>query len=116
MKGEPHRIHIEATIEVFQIPPFHNVLVVGRRAPIGKNAFMRMLDCLAPNQFTLIDTNEDPHIETIIVNRKLLRFIGEELLKETIMSEIKNVMDETLILDVDMKVKKTFQRTLDFSE
>ncbi len=85
----------------FCIPPCHAILVIGKRAPIGKNATMRMLDSVSPGIFELFEVDDDV-VEAIVVKQSLARMVGADELVRIILEEVQTMMAETDILNVDM--------------
>jgi len=46
-------------LATFEIPPAGDVLVLGKRAPIGQQAAKKMRDTVAPGQFELVQPEDD---------------------------------------------------------
>ncbi len=113
MAQDVRQLQLEASIEIFKIPPFHDILVVGRKAPIGKNTFIKILDWIAPNQFVKLDILDSSEIEAFLVHRSLFNFLGEEALREIVMEEVEPMMEEGLILDISVRFRKIVKRTID---
>jgi|GEM_PF-6978888 len=85
----------------FSIPPCHTILVVGKRAPIGKNATMRMLDTIAPALFEMFEVDDDI-VEAIIIKCSVSRMVGTKELVGLVLEEARTMMTDKDILNVDM--------------
>ncbi|KJS14853.1 MAG: hypothetical protein VR69_15265 [Peptococcaceae bacterium BRH_c4b] len=82
----------------FELPPMQDVLVIGRRAPIGPEAVRRMVDALAPEQYELIIFDDGP-VEAVAVRISLFRWISKDLLLD-------NLLEETLKINIEKTLLK----------
>jgi len=82
----------------FELPPMQDILVIGRRAPIGPEAVRRMVDALAPGQYELIEYELGP-IEAVAVRTSLFNWINRDILLD-------NVLDEALKIDIEKTLLK----------
>jgi len=96
----------------FEIPPMQDVLLVGRKAPIGPEAARRMVNALSPNQYEIIPQKEG-HIEAVIVRKSLLDLIPQEKLLPIILEEGVKAVSETTVakaqLDLTIVVKRVVE-------
>ncbi len=61
----------------FEIPPMQDVLIVGKRAPIGPEAARKMVDILSPEQYEIVKI-EHPIVEAVVIRKSLLSMISRE--------------------------------------
>ncbi|BAF58981.1 hypothetical protein PTH_0800 [Pelotomaculum thermopropionicum SI] len=97
------KAQITIKLSEFEIPPIQDVLLVGRRAPIGPEAVQRMVDILSPDQYEVLRVEEGP-FEAIVVRKSLCNLITREKLLEIIMEEGVKVASETAVLKAQVNV------------
>lgn len=114
MKEKRERIKkgiIDMEISSFEIPPSGDVLVLGKRCPIGSQAAKRMLDTVAPGQFEFVPM-EDDTVEAIFVKKNLFLSAKREALIGAIMEEIKPIMSLECMMKIKCEVSIRVQRVL----
>jgi len=87
------RVLLNMDLSTFEIPPAGEALVLGKRSSIGPEAAKRMLDNAAPEEFELIQP-EDDVIDGILVRKYLFLRADKESLVNAIMEEAKAIMSE----------------------
>ncbi|MFZ5873420.1 MAG: hypothetical protein ACOYW8_03275 [Bacillota bacterium] len=97
-KGE-----ITLSLSELDFPPMQDILLVGRRAPIGPEAARRMVDALSPEQYDVLRL-EHPLFEAVVVKKSLLRLLPRERLLPIILEEGERVATENTIVKVRAKV------------
>ncbi|MCL4439996.1 MAG: hypothetical protein M1609_05260 [Firmicutes bacterium] len=85
----------------FELPPMQDVLVIGRRAPIGPEAVRRMVDALAPEQYELIIFEEGP-VEALAVRASLFNWIARDILLDNLLEEALKINIEKTLLKVKL--------------
>lgn len=96
----------------FEVPPMQDVLIVGKRAPIGPEAARRMVDILSPEQYEIIKIDHD-HVEAIVVRKSLLTMISEEKLIPLIMEEGGKVANENMIIRAQINITLHVSKSID---
>ncbi|MFI8710841.1 hypothetical protein [Brevibacillus brevis] len=99
-------------ISEFEVPPMQDLLIIGRKAPIGPEAVRRMADALSPEQFTLIKMNH-PKIEAVLLRNTLLQMIDEKLLMKIILEEAERMISDSMVLRSELKIALSVQREVD---
>ncbi|GED28994.1 MULTISPECIES: hypothetical protein [Brevibacillus] len=116
MIGESNAITRKATLTLniseFDVPPMQDMLIVGRKAPIGPEAVRRMAEALSPEQFTLIKM-EHPKIEAVLLRSSLLQMIDEKLLMSIILEEAERMISESMVLRSELKIAMSVKREVD---
>jgi len=87
------RVLLNMDLSTFEVPPAGEVLVLGKRCPIGPEAAKNMLDNVAPEEFELIQP-EDDVIDGILVKKYLFLRADKESLTKAIIEEAKAIMGE----------------------
>ncbi|MEL7565915.1 MAG: hypothetical protein AAGU27_13640 [Dehalobacterium sp.] len=96
----------------FEIPPMQDILLIGRKAPIGPEAARRMVNAISPDQYDVIPVPEGP-LEAIIIRKALLSMVPEEKLLPIILDEGVKVTSENNViraqLDLTIIVKRNVE-------
>ncbi|KQL44365.1 hypothetical protein AN963_23470 [Brevibacillus choshinensis] len=116
MIGENNVTSRKATLTLkiseFEVPPMQDMLIIGRKAPIGPEAVRRMAEALSPEQFTLIKMNH-PKIEAVLLRNSLLQMIDEKLLMNIILEEAERMISDSMVLRSELKIAMSVQREVD---
>ncbi|MDF2684076.1 MAG: hypothetical protein K0R47_5266 [Brevibacillus sp.] len=99
-------------ISEFEVPPMQDMLIIGRKAPIGPEAVRRMAEALSPEQFTLIKMDH-PKIEAVLLRNSLLQMIDEKLLMNIILEEAERMISDSMVLRSELKIAMSVQREVD---
>lgn len=105
------KARIDMELATFKIPPSGDILVLGKNCPIGPQAAKRMLDAVAPNQFELIQL-EDETIDAILVRKHLLLRTEKKPLIEAAVEEARAIMGADCIITIKCEVTVTVSRQL----
>lgn len=103
-KGQIKKISVQMEIAIFKIPPCEDLLVIGKKAPIGKNAAMKMLETITPDQFEAIEV-DNPIIEAIVAKKGLIKLMGRDRLTQVVIEEVTPLMEDTGLLHIGLDVK-----------
>ncbi len=71
MKEGNIKYNVNLSFEEIKLPPFQDILVVGKNSPHGKIGLSRSFDLLGPHGFELIELDED-NVEFIFINKNIL--------------------------------------------
>jgi hypothetical protein len=91
------RVHVKA----FRIPPIHDALVIGKKAPIGRNALQKALELIVAEPFEDLPF-EDDVVGNVLIRSALLRRLPPDRLKSYVLARVKPLMDPTEILHLDL--------------
>ncbi|TCO76885.1 hypothetical protein [Marinisporobacter balticus] len=94
---------ITIRLSEFEMPPMQDVLIVGKRAPIGPEAARRMVDILSPDQYEIVKI-EDAVIEAIVIRKGLLNILPKDKLIELIMEEGGRIANEATIIKAQINI------------
>lgn len=96
----------------FDLPPMQDVLLIGRRAPIGPEAVRRMVDALAPGQYEVIPVQDSP-IEAVAVKSILFNWISRDILLDFILEEANKLTSEESLIKVKINVTVSVSKEVD---
>ena len=102
---------VNLMLSAFEIPPMRDVLVIGRKAPIGCKAAKCMADAVSPDRFIVIPIN-DKVIEAILLRKALLQLMPQELLIPIIIEETKTIMHEESVIKINLAITISVKRTV----
>ncbi len=106
------KAEIVIRLSEFEMPPMQDVLIVGRKAPIGPEAARRMVDILSPEQYEII-TISHPIIEAVVVRRTLMSMIEKEKLISLILEEGGKVANESTIIKAQLSIVVQVSKSID---
>ncbi|MED0680860.1 hypothetical protein P4S83_08525 [Aneurinibacillus thermoaerophilus] len=101
-------------ISEFEVPPMQDLLIIGKKAPIGPEAVRRMSEALSPGQFTLLKVDH-PKIEAVLVRNSLLQMLEQNLLMNIIMEEADRFILDTMVLRSELQISVTIQREVELT-
>ncbi|MEJ8544439.1 hypothetical protein [Brevibacillus borstelensis] len=101
-------------ISEFEVPPMQDLLIVGRKAPIGPEAVRRMAEALSPEQFTLVKIDH-PRIEAVLIRNSLMQMLDRDVLMNIILEEAENMISDSMVLRSELKIAVSVQREVDLT-
>lgn len=106
---ETAKYSITLNFEEIALPPFRDVLVVGKNSPQGKFGLSKSFDLLVPNGFELISI-EDDNVEAILVHKRILRKMPQEKVVSVLRSRVFPFISDGELLKVDFKVNVSYEK------
>ncbi|MBZ4647113.1 MAG: hypothetical protein JG777_2602 [Clostridia bacterium] len=106
------KVEITMRMSEFEMPPMQDVLIVGRRAPIGPEAARRMVDILSPEQYEIIKIDH-PAIEAMVVRKALFNILPQEKLVAFLLEEGGKVANESTIVKAQVNIVLRISKSID---
>ncbi|SHF02177.1 hypothetical protein [Desulforamulus putei] len=106
------KAEITIRLSEFEVPPMQDVLIVGRKAPIGPEAARRMVDILSPEQYEIVEI-EHPVIEAIVIRKSLTNMITKDRLIPLILDEGGKVANESTIIKAQLNIVLQVSKSID---
>ncbi len=94
---------VSLSFHEIKLPPFDEILILGKNAPHGKHGISKSFDLLFPNGFEIIDVNHD-HVESIFVNKRILAKLPKEKLIKILHEKVFPFVSDSDLLSVDLKI------------
>lgn len=94
---------ISLSFEEIKLPPFQEVLVLGKNSPHGKLGISKSFELLAPNGFEVIEVG-DELVEAIFVNKRILTKLPKVRLLAILKEKVFPYISEGELLKVDLKI------------
>jgi len=107
------KANIIMRLSEFEMPPMQDVLIVGKRAPIGPDAAKRMVDVVSPEQYKIIKIDH-PMIEAVVIRKILLNILEEEKLLEVIMEEGGKIANDYSIIKAQVNITLEVSKSLSY--
>jgi len=96
----------------FEIPPMQDVLLVGKRAPIGPEAIRRMVSALSPDQYEVIQLDHDI-FEAVVLKKSLVKLLPKEKLLPVILEEGARIATEKTVVKAQVNIEIQVSRVVD---
>ena len=106
------KAEINMRFSEFEVPPMKDVLIVGKRAPIGPEAAKRMVDILSPEQYEIVRI-EHECVEAIVVRKSLLNMLSKDKLISIIMEEGGKIANESMIIRAQINIILNVSKSID---
>lgn len=106
------KAEINMRFSEFEMPPMQDVLIVGKRAPIGPEAARRMVDILSPDQYEIIKV-EHHYVEALVVRKSLLNMLQKDKLISMIMEEGGSIANESMIIKAQINITLHVSKSID---
>jgi len=85
------------------LPPFRDILVIGKRCTLGANGVSKSLDLLVPNGFVM-QKIDHPDVSALIINKAILKRIESQKIVEILEKRVFPFMSDEEIIKVDFHV------------
>ncbi len=106
------KAEINMRFSEFEVPPMQDVLIVGKKAPIGPEAARRMVDVLSPEQYEIIRVEHD-YVEAVVIRKSLLSMLPKDKLISIIMEEGGTVANESMIIKAQINIILNVSKAID---
>jgi hypothetical protein len=106
------KAEINMRFSEFEMPPMQDVLIVGKRAPIGPEAARRMVDILSPEQYEIVRL-EHQYVEAVVVRKSLINMVEKDKLISIIMEEGGKVANESMIIRAQVSITLHVSKSID---
>ncbi|MHB8065735.1 MAG: hypothetical protein ACYDG2_24480 [Ruminiclostridium sp.] len=106
------KVEINMRFSEFEMPPMQDVLIVGKRAPIGPEAARRMVDILSPDQYEIVKIEHD-FVEAIVVRKFLFNMLPKEKIISIIMEEGGKIANESMIIKAQVNITLNVSKSID---
>lgn len=94
---------INLSFEEIKLPPFQDILILGKNSPQGKIGLCKSFELLAPNGFHTIEINDDK-VEAVFINKKILNKISSDKIIEILKLKVFQFISEGELIKVDFKI------------
>lgn len=106
------KAEIKLKMSEFEFPPMQDVVLVGKRAPIGPEAAKRMVDALSPEQYRIVSV-QHAIFEAVVIRNSLLQLLPMEKLLQIVLDEGSHVATEDSIIKTQVNIHVEISRVID---
>jgi hypothetical protein len=105
MKDEKTRKYsVQLSFEEIRLPPFEDILVLGKKCPQGKIGLNKSFDLLVPNEFEVLEV-EDAAVEAVFINKRVLKKMDIDKIMSIIREKVFPFVSDSEIIKVDFKLR-----------
>lgn len=99
---------IAIDFEEVSLPPFEDILVVGKKSPHGKTGLTKCFQFLIPDEFEVLG-EVNPSVDSVFIHRKLLQKMGKDTILSVLEKQVFPYIEDHEITRVDFKPKTSCQ-------
>ncbi len=96
---------IQLSFEEIRLPPFEDILVLGRKCPQGRIGVSKSFEFLVPNEFDVFNIDNHPIVAAVFINKRVLKKMDKEVVLKILSEKVFPFVSESEMLKVDFKLK-----------
>lgn len=97
----PYTVNLK--FEEIKLPPFEEILVLGKNSTHGKLGLSKSFELLEPNGYEIIEIDHEI-VEAIYINKKILKKIEEKEVVRILSAKVFPYVSEGELIKVEFKV------------
>ncbi len=101
---DSRKYEISLGFEEIQLPPFEDILIIGKKSPHGRIGLSKSFQFLIPDEYEVYET-DDPVIDAAFINKRLLRKINKDQIFSILKDKVFPYVSEGEMMKVDFKIK-----------
>ncbi len=101
---DSRKYEISLGFEEIRLPPFDEILIIGRKSPHGRIGLWKSFQFLIPDEFEVFEI-DDPIIDAAFISKRLLKKINKDQIFSILKDKVFPYVSEGEIMKVDFKVK-----------
>lgn len=106
-KGNRLKYSINLSFEEIKLPPFQDILILGKNSHHGKIGILKSFELLVPNGFDIVEV-DDEKVEAVFVNRRILAKMPKDKMLEVLRDKVFPFISEGELLKVDFRVSISY--------
>lgn len=95
---------VQLSFEEISLPPFEDILILGKKCPQGKIGVFKSFELLVPNEFDAFEI-EDANVENVFINKRVLKKMNKDKVISILQEKVFPYISECEILKVDFKLR-----------
>lgn len=107
MKSNNVKYAVNLSFEEIKLPPFEEILVLGKNSPHGKQGISKSFELLIPNGFEIMDSDHG-NVDCVFVNKRILTKMPKERILKILSAHVFPYVSEREIIKVDFKVRISY--------
>ncbi len=101
------RYSIKMNLEEVNLPPFEDILILGRNGSQGKVGLFQSLQMLYPGIYEMAELHEK-NVEAVYINRKITQKLGVEKVIAILRKNVFGLISEGELAKIDFKISISF--------
>lgn len=101
---------VNLVFQEIKLPPFDEILILGKNSPHGKVGISKSFELLIPNGFKVIEI-EDKRVEAVFVNNRIVAKLPKEKLIKLLKEKVFPYVSEGELIKVDLKITISYSST-----
>jgi len=107
--SENAQFAISLTLQPIKLPPVTDILVLAKKYPQGKMGVMEAFKFIAPDEFEMIDVDdEDSIVEAVLINKRILKRLSSDKVLSVLKKYAFPYISQGEAVNVDFSVKLSF--------
>ncbi|MFZ6010988.1 MAG: hypothetical protein ACOYXT_11645 [Bacteroidota bacterium] len=102
-KANGPKYSINLSFEEIKLPPFQDILILGKNAQHGKIGISKSFELLVPNGFEIAELTHDK-VEAVFINKRILNKMPKESIMTILKDKVFPFVSDGEILKVDFSV------------
>jgi hypothetical protein len=98
------KFSVQLSFEEIRLPPFEDILILGKKCPQGKLGVYKSFEFLVPNEFEPCEVTDDA-VETVFINKRLLKKLDSNKIISILKERVFPYVSDSEIMKVDFKLK-----------
>jgi hypothetical protein len=98
---------VQLSFEEIRLPPFEDILILGKKCPQGRIGVSKSFELLVPNEFEAFEV-VDVIVETVFINKRLLKKMDKDNIINILKEKVFPYVSECEILKVDFKLRISY--------
>lgn len=94
----------QLSFEEVRLPPFEDILILGKKCPQGKHGVFKSIEFLIPNEFEVFEIN-DEFVETVFINNRVLKKMEKDEILKILKEKVFPYVSASEIIKVDFKLR-----------
>ena len=108
MPTEEMKFTLSISFEEISLPPFRDILILGKKCPQGKHGVVKCFNLLVPNGFEMIELDHEI-VEAVLVSKKILKRLPSEKIIDILRTRVFPRITRGEIIKVDFNIKMYFE-------
>lgn len=95
---------VQLSFEEIRLPPFEDILILGKKCPHGKLGVYKSFEFLVPNEFDVFEI-DDVIVDAVFINKRVLKKMDKDRIIKILKDKVFPFISECEILKVDFILK-----------
>jgi len=95
---------VQLSLEEIRLPPFEDILILGKKCPQGKIGVYKSFEFLVPNEFDVFEI-DDVIVDAVFINKRVLKKMDKDRIIKILKDKVFPFISECEMLKVDFKLK-----------